>query len=193
MDIDTGRIIDGSSTDVDHEKNTFTTRQLTIRRRYNTTVHASNSAGSATSYITISKRCSLYNCTQSCKLPIIIGTHDIIAATPIMDSNETRITTQYFEESSASGALYVLVFVTDEEEVDFIRSHLLALDRETSRDYTLPFSLSPGGYRVFVYDVEQDGTLPSGVSYPAVDVSLPTVTNEVHATSKGRMERNLLC
>ena len=76
--------------------------------------------------------------------------------------------TQYFEESSASGALYVLVFMTENEEVDFTRSDLLALDRETSRDYTLPFSLSPGGYRVFVYDIEQDGTLPSGLSYPAV-------------------------
>ena len=100
---------------------------------------------------------------------ILTGTHDIIAAATILtENNTTKITTQYFEESSASGALYVLVFVTDGGAVDSARSVLLALDRETSRDYTLPFSLSPGGYRVFVYDIGQDGTLPIGVSYPAV-------------------------
>ena len=96
------------------------------------------------------------------------GTHDIIAATVLTEDSATMITTQYFEESSASGALYVLVFVTENEEVDFTRSVLLALDRETSCDYTLPFSLSPGVYKVFVYAIEHDGTLPSGVGYPAV-------------------------
>ena len=58
-----------------------------------------------------------------------------------------------------------LAFMDNSGEVNFTRSVLLALDRDTSRDYTLPFSLSPGGYRAFVYDIEQDGTLPSGVGY----------------------------
>ena len=97
-----------------------------------------------------------------------IGTHDIESATTRKAENEEiKVAMSYFESSIASGALCVLVF-TDEEEVEFTRSVLLALDRETSRDYTLPFSLYPGGYRVFVYDIEHDGTLLSGVSYPAV-------------------------
>ena len=116
---------------------------------------------------------------------ILLGTHDIITATA---SNGTRITTQYFENSTAFGALYVLVFITDEEEVDFV---ILAIDRETSRDYTLPFSLFSREYRVYVYDIEQDGTLPSGVSYPAVTLSSGgdyiAVTSEVQ---KGRIEKN---
>ena len=114
-----------------------------------------------------------------------IGTYDIIAAGTITNNNDTIITTQYFEESSASGALYVLVFVTDEEEVDFTRSVLLALDKEISRDYTLPFSLSPGNYTVFVYDIEQDGTLPSGVSYPAV-------RSELMTSGKGQGAKNII-
>ena len=112
------------------------------------------------------------------------GTHDVIAATVLTGDSETIVMTQYFEEFSASGALYVLVFLTDEEEVDLTRSVLLALDVETSRDYTLPFSLSPGGYRVFVYDIEQDGTLSSGVNYPAVadetSRSSKTMSESIH-------------
>ena len=69
------------------------------------------------------------------------------------------------------------MFVTDGGAVDFARSVFLALDRETSRDFTLPFYLSPGGYRVFVYDIKQDGTLSSGVGYPAVRSELITTGN----------------
>ncbi len=53
--------------------------------------------------------------------------------------------------------------------VNFTRSVTLALDRNTSLDYVLPFELFPGRrYRMFVYDIEQDGTLRNGVGYPAI-------------------------
>ena len=56
MDLDTGEIIAGVDTSVDHnESTTFITQPLTVRRHYNVTVNASNSAGSATSYTIISK------------------------------------------------------------------------------------------------------------------------------------------
>ena len=190
MDLDTGETIAGVDTFVDHNESTiFITQPLTVRRHYNITVHASNSAGSATSYTTISK-----NCFQTCSnyynsLHDASGTHDIIAAIVTAEDNEIVITTQYFEESSASGALYVLVFVTDEEmgEVDWNKSVLVALDRETSCDYTLPFSLSPGGYRVyyFVYDITSDRTLPSGVSYPAVADETSQGGKTMHTTREG--------
>ena len=53
VDLDTGETI----TVVDHDECTFITRQLMIKRHYNITIHASNGAGSATSYTTISKLC----------------------------------------------------------------------------------------------------------------------------------------
>ena len=58
MDLDTGETIVGVDADVNHDdrlRTTITTQQLTIRRHYNITVNASNSASSATSYAIISK------------------------------------------------------------------------------------------------------------------------------------------
>ena len=57
MDIDTGENIDSVDTvvDPDHDECIIITKQLTVRRNYNITVHASNNAGSATSYKSISK------------------------------------------------------------------------------------------------------------------------------------------
>ena len=43
----------------------------------------------------------------------------------------------------------------------------VALNREDSDHYTLPFSLPAGRYRVSVYDIEHNGTVLSGVVYPA--------------------------
>ena len=75
--------------------------------------------------------------------------------------------TMYFEGSNAAGALYEFIFITDSGAVDFTRSALVALNRSTSENYVLPFSLSVGQYRVFVYDIEQNGTVWGGVQYPA--------------------------
>ena len=52
----------------------------------------------------------------------------------------------------------------------------LALNREDSRHYTLPFSLPAGRYRVSVYDIEHNGTVLSGVVYPAYTVNEFTVS-----------------
>ena len=83
---------------------------------------------------------------------------------------EFGISTTYFEDSPASGALYSFAFITYLGGVDFNRSFLLSLDRNTSQNYTQPLDLYSGHYRVYVYDIEHDGTLSSGVRYPAVVV-----------------------
>ena len=64
------------------------------------------------------------------------------------------------------------MFIDANGDVDFTRSVLLALDRNTSLHHTLPFNVHPGQYRVFVYDIESDGTLYNGVGYPAVTMEL---------------------
>ena len=79
--------------------------------------------------------------------------------------NTVTISTLYSEGSAASGALFSFVFLTEDGGVDFNRSVLLALDRNTSLNHTLPFNLHPGHYRVYVYDI---GTFSIGIKYPAV-------------------------
>ena len=99
---------------------------------------------------------------------IILGTHDILNATTTKtDDDAIVITTLYSEHSDARGGLFDFVFIDDNGDVDFTRSVLLALDRNASLHHTLPFNLYPGQYRVFVYDIESDGTLYNGVGYPA--------------------------
>ena len=83
----------------------------------------------------------------------------------------------YSEHSDASGALFSFVFITENGDVDFTKSTLLALDRNTSLNHTLPFDLYPGHYRVYVYDIEHDKTLSSGLQYPAVTDGLIITEN----------------
>ena len=76
----------------------------------------------------------------------------------------------------------MLVCVTDDGDVDFAGSVLLALDKNTSLNYTLPFSLS---HRVLVYDITSDGTLPSGVGYPAVEDKQNNQGSKIMYTREG--------
>ena len=101
-----------------------------------------------------------------------IGTHHIVNAIIDVDDGIIEVKTVYSEHSTASGALFSFVFITDSGDVDFSRSFLLALDRNTSHNHSLPFDLYPGHYRVYVYDIEHDGTLHNGVGYPAVTQEL---------------------
>lgn len=68
--------------------------------------------------------------------------------------------------------MFSFVFITADGDVNFNRSFLLALDRNTSLNYILPFDLYPGRYRVYVYDIERNGALSNGVRYPAVTSEL---------------------
>ena len=94
--------------------------------------------------------------------------------------NTVVLITVYSEHFTASGAFFSLMFITDSGDVDFSRSFLLALDRNTSHNHTLPFDLYPGHYRVYVYDTEHDGTLHNGVGYPAVTEELFTRGKLMH-------------
>ena len=88
-----------------------------------------------------------------------------------VDGQSVGVAVSYSEHSCAAGALLVLVFM-DGGTVDFTKTAFLALSRNTSLEYTLPFELHPGQYGVLVYDIESDGTLASGVGYPAVNREL---------------------
>ena len=149
----------------------FTTEQLTCNRRYEGAVEARNVAGLGISIFTISEY--LYvGLAHHNNYAIYLGTHGILGITTKTEGNDIVVTTLYSEHSDVKGALFDFVFIDDNGDVDFTRSVLLALDRNTSLHHTLPFNLYPGQYRVFVYDIESDGTLSNGVGYPAVTKEL---------------------
>ena len=74
-----------------------------------------------------------------------------------------------FEILSAGGALFNFVFVANATNTNFTRSFEA---RNHSQNYILPFSLPEGEYRVFVYNIEENGLITSGVNYPAVTQQL---------------------
>ena len=87
--------------------------------------------------------------------------------------------------TTASWALFSFMFLTEDGGMDFNRSAPLVLDRNTSLNHTLPFNLHPGHYRVYVYDMEQDGTLSTGLLHP--------VEEKEHWVSNGtKLEREFL-
>ena len=91
------------------------------------------------------------------------------------DDDEIFLTTVYSEHSEAKGALYYFVYVHENREVDFTRSVFLVSERNVTHNHTsLPYL---GEYRVFVYDIESDGTLSSGEGYPADEFFFEQVFN----------------
>ena len=93
------------------------------------------------------------------------GTHDIVAVS-IEDSHAQTLHVQYLENTRARGSL-VLLMLNNSKEVDFSRSLYLALDRESSRDYTLSSPLSSAWYIFSVYDIEENGIVQGHIAYPA--------------------------
>ena len=73
---------------------------------------------------------------------------------------------QYLENTRARGSL-VLLMLTSSGKVDFSKSLYLALNRESTLDYTLSSPLSLGWYIFSVYDIEENGTVQGHIAYPA--------------------------
>ena len=82
------------------------------------------------------------------------------------DVTSHTITTEYFEYSTAMGALCIFIFINEDRFIDFKKSIYLPLDRSSSHNYTLP-DISPGQYQMSVYDIDRDVILHDSVSYPA--------------------------
>ena len=104
------------------------------------------------------------------------GTHciDNVMVTAIEGIRGTvRAEETYEPDCNASlGTVFSFVFITNSGTVDFSRTTLLPLESNSS---ALSLYLSPGQYRVHVYDIEQDGILNNGPSYPAAvqELELP--------------------
>ena len=83
------------------------------------------------------------------------------------NGNTIEVGVTFFAESTVRGAVMNCVSINESGEINITSSVLLTLERINSTAMT-SFNLYPGQYQVFVYDIEQDGTLFSGVGYPAV-------------------------
>ena len=119
-------------------------------------------------------------------MKIDIGTHDILdASVREVENNLIEVSLNYLAGSVARGALLNYVGITDGGEVDIERSVLLTLNRSASSHG----NLSPGEYRVFIYDIGHDGMLEvsDGVSYPAVRAGV-----EISDNSQGNISGCLL-
>ena len=118
-----------------------------------------------------------------------LGTHNVVDATvKVTEANGTEIIeTTYFGEDKASGAFFAFIFISENGYIDFKKSALMALNMTASLYYPLPLNLCPGNYTLFVYgiDTENNGTLSTGDSYPAVarNVSLESGDQECQGNS----------
>ena len=83
------------------------------------------------------------------------------------NGNTLEVVVTFFAESTARGAVMNCVSVNESGEINITSSVLLMLERINSTAMA-SFNLYPGQYQVLVYDIEQDGTLSSGVGYPAI-------------------------
>ena len=169
MDADTGEIIKLGDADltITETNVTITTKKLKENRRYNTTIKAANVVNSTISVTTISKK-FFDLLTIILEVAIIIaGTHDIENVTVIEENNRVTAKTEYFEHSTARGALYVIM------SQDATGLVCMTQDKNTPNS-TIPFILSGGSMTLFVYDIESNGTLANGVGYPAVNGEIVT-------------------
>ena len=84
--------------------------------------------------------------------------------------------------NAALGTLFSFTFITDSGTVDFTRSILLPVDRNSSLSSILPIRLSPGQYRVHVYDIE--ALNEDNVSYPAATQEMELSFNGISQGTK---------
>ena len=106
---------------------------------------------------------------------LLTGTHDVMNTT--FDVTSHTITTEYFEYSTAMGALYIIIFINEDRSIDFKKSIYLPLGRSSSHNYTLP-DVPPGQYQMFVYDIESNITFHDAVNYPANTDMFSIISNK---------------
>ena len=93
------------------------------------------------------------------------GTYDVQDITVNSNmSNAVSFTVDYALNSNASGVLFVMLFIVD-EEVDFDLSVHVAVDRNISA-LSLT-NITRGAYIALAYDIERDGLLQLGKNSPA--------------------------
>ena len=94
----------------------------------------------------------------------------------MFENNTVGVSIEYHTGSTAKGALLNLMFETDDENINFDKSVILPVKSNITQGHILPIRLFHGRYRVFFHDIEQSGTLLSGLGYPALSQKLTIST-----------------
>ena len=95
-------------------------------------------------------------------------------------NNTVGVSIEYHSCSDAEGALLNFMFETGNGSIDYEKSLILPVKSNITRGHILPIRLFPGEYRVFFHDIEQSGTLSSGLGYPALSRELTISTGINH-------------
>ena len=98
----------------------------------------------------------------------------------MFENNTVGVSIEYHTGSTAKGALLNFMFETGNGCIDFEKSVILPVKSNITGGYILPIRLFPGEYRVFFHDIEQSGTLLSGLGYPALSQQLTISTGINH-------------
>ena len=124
---------------------------------------------------------SIATCTVAkCFVFVTAGTHDIENITASVTRNNTvRISVYYFSGSVAKGTLLNFVYKNNTDGQYY--SYFQPVERNASSNYILPFDLPDREFEIFAYDIKRNGTLYSGVGYPAI---LPAPKIRVENTSR---------
>ena len=91
-------------------------------------------------------------------------------------NNTVGVSIAYHTGSTAKGALLNFMLETGNGSIDYEKSVILPVKSNITRGHILPIQLFPGQYRVFFHDIEQSGTLLSGLGYPALSQKLTIST-----------------
>ena len=94
----------------------------------------------------------------------------------IHENNTVGVSIEYHAGSTAKGALLIFMLETDDENINFDKSVILPVKSNITREYILSIQLFHGQYQVFFHDIEQSGTLLSGLGYPALSQQLTIST-----------------
>lgn len=93
------------------------------------------------------------------------------------EDSEAAAQTVFSEHSSVNGIFLIFTSLDPTEVTDLENAKYLALDKNASHNFTLPFSLSAGRTIILLYIIERDGKLASGVNYPVVMTELAAERN----------------
>ena len=91
----------------------------------------------------------------------------------LFENNTVGVSIEYHAGSTAKGALLNFMFETGNGSIESV---ILPVKSNITQGHILPIRLFPGEYRVFFHDIEQSGTLLSGLGYPALSQQLTIST-----------------
>ena len=142
---------------------TFPVTDLFFNQILSVNVTLRNGRIGTVSQIVISRLLSLPSQTD---VKRCTGTYDVQSIG--VDSpapNTVTLSAAYIENSPAMGVVFALLFTDDAGSVNFTKSVYLVLDRES--DQFMQGSISGGDYTILAFDVEGNGRLEVGQSFPA--------------------------